>query len=442
MLNEEFVTRMQALLQDEYPAFEAALEQPQRRGVRWNRQKSSEEELKRWFPQLEKSPFSQTGWYLEEAEGLHPLHLSGHIYLQEPSASAPAELLEVQPDSIVLDMCAAPGSKTSQLAEKLESGLLISNEIDPRRAQVLLSNAERMGSANQIVTNMDTKTLCAQFPQTFDRILLDAPCSGEGMMKKHDEAREGWSFAKVRGCALIQEELLENAYDALAPDGILVYSTCTYAPEENEERIEKFLADHPDMELLEPGLDFVHEGRLPKTRRIYPMDGGEGQFLAKMKKTGGTKKELPELKNQTLPPEAAQFMKEQLPEGFPYYALEKGRDSVRVYGLNHPFVRFRKGRVLRQGVYLGEVVKKRFEPAHAFFMSAAYARNGRRRLELSLEELDRFLHGEAILKECPRGFTAVGYENLLVGFGKSDGRQLKNRLPRGLRLLPGSRVHL
>ena len=223
--------------------------------------------------------------------GRHPWHHAGVLYAQEPSASAPAALLDVQPGMRVADLCAAPGGKTSQLAAALQGqGVLLANEFVAARAEILRQNLERMGVANAVVTNEDTARLAAAMPGRFDRVLVDAPCSGEGMFRKEAVAATQHSDALVAHCAELGAEILENAAALLAPGGVLVYSTCTFAPAEDEAQIAHFLAQHPEFSLCDlSGCGFGRPGeanRAPEhpdfhaeyTRRIWPADGGEGHF--------------------------------------------------------------------------------------------------------------------------------------------------------------------
>ena len=189
-MNALFLERMKHDLQDAYPAFEKTLDQPMYRGLRYHPGKIDEEKIRQNVTVLEKSPFCTTGYYVNQALGHHPYHIAGAFYLQEPSASGAVTVLDVQPGDVVLDLCAAPGGKSTQIAAQLQDGFLVCNEIDARRARVLLSNLERMGVRNFCLTNAETQTLCEELSACFDKVLVDAPCSGEGMMKKHDEASE------------------------------------------------------------------------------------------------------------------------------------------------------------------------------------------------------------------------------------------------------------
>lgn len=445
-MNDEFLSRIKSYIPDEIEEFKAAMDQPLKRQVRLNSKKMSSAKLQEYMPELqEPSVFCENAWLVNRSYGLHPLHIEGAFYLQEPSASAVVAQLNIQPDDTVLDLCAAPGSKSTQILDKLgNGGFLVSNEIEPKRAQILLSNIERMGGENFLITNMDPKTLCQQTRECFDKILVDAPCSGEGMMKKHEAARD-WSIEHVRKCAFLQKGILDEAYKALKKDGLLVYSTCTYAKEENEEQIAQFLESHEDMELLKIEADFGRSGLstegmdASKVRRIFPQDGGEGHFMACMRKTAGSKRNLPVLKSGKLPKEAEKFLNEN-GLSFSCYLIQKDKDHTQIYGMDHPFTKLAKGRIIRQGVLIGTIEKNHFKPAHALYFSLKAQQDLKKRVDTDLKEMDAFLHGEPISKEAEKGYVGLFYDDLCFGFGKSDGRIIKNHIPKGLRLLPMQHV--
>lgn len=434
MSQEMYFTRMKELLQDEFDAYMDSLAKPLYRGLRINLKKADKDE----FNHLDKpSRFCKESYYVDKPLGNHPLHICGCFYLQEPSASSAVEVLDVKEDDYVLDLCAAPGGKSTQIASHLKNGYLVSNEIDSKRAQILLSNMERMGVKNMAVTNTSVDRLAKVFHNCFDKILVDAPCSGEGMIKKHDAALNHWSIENIKLCAARQKEILEYAYSMLKPNGILVYSTCTYALEEDEEVVADFLRKHEDVELLDPNVEWGRKGfKDLNVRRIFPMDGGEGHFIAKMKKRAGSTKKISMLKPGKIDRIVEKFLKEQLVTLPKYYYV----DHDKVYGMDVPFVDFKKVKVLRQGVYLGDLIKNRFEPAHAFYMVSDF--EYKRKVDVSLDEMDAFMHGQVLMKECDKGYVALCYKGHPFGFGKSDGKQIKNKIPKGLRLLPNSHVIL
>ena len=232
-MNDLFLERMREMLKDEYPAYLEKLNDPARKGLRINTLKITPDDFFACTNyELEKSPFAKNGYYanIKSGVGFTPEHMAGFFYIQEPSASSAVTILDPKPGMKVLDMCAAPGSKSTQISEMLEQeGLLVANEIHPTRSRILLENIERCGSANTIVLNNDPKDISKAFPEFFDMVLCDAPCSGEGMFRKEDQAVEQWSLENVQACALRQSYILEEAYKCLKPGGTMVYSTCTFA---------------------------------------------------------------------------------------------------------------------------------------------------------------------------------------------------------------------
>ena len=295
-LPTEFALRMKKLLGFEFDDYIKAVNGEPVKGFRVNTEKISLEdfEIINVFGK-EKIPYIENGFYLDyEKAGNHPYHHAGMIYIQEPAAMAPAECLEVKGDWKILDMCAAPGGKSTQLKNKLgENGVLVSNEIISSRCKILAGNIERLGLKNVVTTCMDTNRLAKTFPKTFDMIMVDAPCSGEGMFRKEEIAVSEWSEENVQKCAVRQAEILENAVALLKDGGYIVYATCTFSLEENEMMIDSFLQKHPDFEIL-PVRERVRENtsdgimfegckceNINHARRCYPHKmQGEGQFMA------------------------------------------------------------------------------------------------------------------------------------------------------------------
>ncbi len=440
-MKEEFLARMEAMLQDEYPLFLAMLDQPRFRGVRFNSLKIGKERFQQLFPcELKPTPFCPNAFYLDhdvKQIGNHPLHMSGAMYMQEPSASSAVEILDVKEGDWVLDLCAAPGGKSTQIAEKLaHQGLLIANEIDAQRAQVLMSNLERMGFGEVIVTQAQPKVLCKMCRGWFDKVLVDAPCSGEGMMKKHDEAAFGWSVENIRACAKRQLEILMDAADALKDQGFLVYSTCTYAEEENEAVVSQLLAKRNDLILVDCGVNFGRYGfpyddlESDKVRRIFPMDQGEGHFIAKFQKTAATptariieKSSHPLAKGYREQLEAILTM----PEG--HYEILHDK----IYFRTTPFLDLKNIRVLRQGILCGTIQKQRLEPHHHLFMSSYLYPCFHRICEVNDDEWRHYQAGEELAIGAYFGYTAIAWNSLIVGFAKGNNKVLKNKYPKGLR---------
>lgn len=272
----EFENRMQDMLQEAYPAFLRSYENEKQQSLRVNTCKGSKEEfmtkMSFWVEQI---PWEQNGLYYkkEDQPGKHPWHEAGVYYIQEPSAMSPVAYLDVKPGDRVMDLCAAPGGKSTQIAAYLQQeGLLVCNEIHPARAKILSENVERMGIRNALVTNETPQKLAETFDGFFDKILVDAPCSGEGMFRKNEDAGDEWSLANVKICANRQDQILDCADTMLKPGGRLVFSTCTFAPAENEGSIWRFLQRHKDYEIVEvPLYEGMSHGN-PKWALQYQYD--------------------------------------------------------------------------------------------------------------------------------------------------------------------------
>lgn len=430
MLPEKFLARMQQQLGDEYDEYLRSLQRPRAVALRFNPLKGDIPAL----PFVEKPvPWEPMGYYYDpdSRPGLHPYHEAGVYYLQEASAMASAALLEPQPGEIILDLCAAPGGKSTQIAGRMQGqGLLVSNEINQKRAKVLSRNIERLGIANTVVTNESPAALADRFPGFFHRIMVDAPCSGEGMFRKEEAAITDWSEENVEMCARRQAEILDCAAAMLRPGGRLVYSTCTFAPQEDEEAVEAFLARHPEFETESVNAPWFQESR-PGMYRLWPHKLlGEGHFAAVLRKMD-CREETADVnpdKPMPLPKAFLTFAKEldiALPDG---QAVTFG-DTL--YWMPPQMPALHRLRVLRPGLELGTLKKDRFEPAHALALWLKHCKN-----EISLspesKELAAYLHGEAI--PCTvRGWCLVKVGAYSLGWGKGDGNQLKNHYPKGLR---------
>ena len=457
-LPKAFCERMQRLLGDEYDRFIQSYEQPLRRGLRVNTQKIAADHFRSVFPHtLTPSPFAEDAFYLDAPHkaGADPLHHAGAYYMQEPSASSAVTVLAPKPQEYILDLCAAPGGKSTQIAAALgNTGLLWCNEYVRTRAHILLQNLERMGVRNAVVTNSDTTPLCDELEGMFDAVLADVPCSGEGMFRKEDMALTQWSEALVAECAARGATILDNAAKAVRDGGRLVYSTCTFAPEENELQIAHFLQKHPEFELMPIEVSFGRaafnaqtvarfdasiDRTLPLSycRRIFPADGGEGHFIALLKKKGDpAPRHTPAPPHPKKPDAALQQAQALLEDCFkqkPCGTLARYGDTVRLLPNGMPTVSVP---VLAAGVAIGIVAKNRLEPHHALFASAAPS-DCRRCVSLSIDDprTAKFVHGEEISVDIDNGFAVVAIEGAAVGFGKVSNHTLKNRYPKGLRTL-------
>lgn len=435
-----FLERMKSLLGGEFEDFLRYYEGENFRGLRVNTLKCTPERLQELLGlSLQPTPFCPNGFYLPEeltSPGNHPLHHCGAFYVQEPSATSAAEMLGVEPGDCVLDLCAAPGGKSTQIAAMLGGeGLLWSNEIVKSRANILLSNIERMGIRNAVVSNAHPDALCQRLRGRFDKVLVDAPCSGEGMFRKNDGAQTEWSVEHVRSCAERQLRILESAKHALKDGGVLVYSTCTFSREENEGVTERFLADNPDFTLEDAGVTFGRPA-MQYARRIFPMDGGEGHFAARLRKRGDARQ------TATVPVAAktdADILKfyDSLFCGRPFGEhIDVHGDKIMILPKNFDWD-IQGLPVLRAGIQLGGIVKRRIEPHHSAFM-AANKDDCRNAVDFAPDsaEIKAFLHGEEIAVPPEiKGYAAVCVGGMTAGFGKASGGRLKNKYPKGLRTL-------
>lgn len=440
MLPQEFQNRMKQLLGEEWEPFLAVMDAPSRRGLRWNPQKVSLETLQENLPfPLHPTPFSPLSYAIPpevEKLGNTPLHHAGAFYVQEPSASSAVTVLDPQPGDRVLDLCAAPGGKSTQIGAYLRGeGVLWSNEFVKNRAMVLLSNIERMGIRNAVVSSCHPEVLCQALGGYFDKVLVDAPCSGEGMFRRDSRAVQDWSVEHVKTCAVRQTAILHSAAQAVREGGVLVYSTCTFSPEENEQVVEHFLREHPEFQLEDCGVSFGRPSRqLPLTRRIFPMDGGDGHFVAKLRRVGDNPAH-PQPYAYRAPKDGkdAAALLDAIFTTVPEQPVEQVKDSFLLLPTGLP--RLEGLGVIRAGVLAAEGKRNRLEPAHHLFSSACAA-HCRNVLDFPADspEIRRYLLGEEL--DAPgteAGFALVSVAGVPLGFGKCSQGRLKNRYPKGLR---------
>ena len=484
----EFTNRMRRILGEEYGAFEKSYEEVRKYGLRVNTKKISPEEFERISPfHLTKIPWISGGYYYleEDAPARHPYYYAGLYYLQEPSAMTPASVLEVTPGERVLDLCAAPGGKATALGGKLQGqGLLVANDISASRAKALLKNIEVFGIPNSFVTNGIPARLAEQFPSFFDKVLVDAPCSGEGMFRKDENTIKAWYPGKPEECANVQKDIIVQAADMLRPGGMLLYSTCTFAPQENEEVILHLLLRRPEMKLQEipyregfsqglrqemyldknspgQGAQDGENGSLPEiTRcvRLWPHKmGGEGHFLALLRKDDVQREKGQETRrtekmgkrrshnsgNKSTFPDKAQLRTLQ---GFfrdVSWKIELSRVEIRgdqVYQVSQLLPEVSGIPFLRNGLYMGELKKDRFEPSQSLAMALqkqdyAYAVD----LSPNDERVFQYLKGETIEiaeDEAARrsGWQLVCVDGFPLGWGKLVNGRLKNKYHPGWRM--------
>ena len=495
-LPREFAERMEAMLGEDFPAFCASYAKPSHPSLRVNTLKSSPDELSEIAPFIgDPIPWQENGFYYtadgDIRPGKHPLHEAGAYYIQEASAMLPASLRAPAFGERVLDLCAAPGGKATQLAAALGGeGLLVANEIHPTRAGILSQNMERMGVKNAVVTNATPAELAEKFPAFFDQIVVDAPCSGEGMFRKEADAVTMWSPENVALCAARQAEILDEAAKMLTPGGYLIYSTCTFAPAENEGAILEFLTRHPEFEVI-PSVEsavaasradgFLDGGnpawadgyetypedvtaQVENTYRVFPHHcHGEGHFAALLHKMWDSGEAVPapkESKKKGRKPEKGSGGKgnpnsvavaEKLFEDFCLEVMEEMPDfSVgavpclfgdKLYLIpralcydGDPTEVLRGLRVLRAGLCVGTVVgldrgRGRFEPDHALALAAGLPI---RSFDVDFESACAYLRGETLPCDL-RGWYTVTYEGLSLGWGKASDGVMKNHYPKGLR---------
>lgn len=472
----EFEKKMKAFLGDEWDDFLYSYDNNRFQALRFNTLKvQSPEERMRILKTLKISSDKKVSWaneayYFDEnvRPGKHPYHEMGLYYIQEPSAMSAAALLAPKPGMRVLDLCAAPGGKSTQLATYLgDSGLLVSNEINTQRSRILSQNIERMGIKNAIVTNEDSFVLASHFPGFFNAIQVDAPCSGEGMFRKLPEAIEQWSMENVAICAARQKEILDNAAVMLKPGGVIVYSTCTFSKEENEDVIEYFLERHPDFTLEE-------------MERFWPHKvDGEGHFVAKLVRRGSVNelgadydlcedscnkvedtglkadrktkknKNSKNRKNETKPALTkenmkllTEFLDETISEDMAAW-IKNSRLVMfgeQLYRLPDMEVDIKGLKVQRAGLHIGEFKKQRFEPSHSLALALKLS-EAKNVVKLTWDDPQTtgFFNGQSVMlsdeqtAECKKGWALVCVDGYTAGWGKVNGTQVKNHYPKGLR---------
>lgn len=454
----EFEKKMKAFLGNEWDDFLYSYDNNRFQALRFNTLKvQSPEERMRILKTLKISSDKKVSWaneayYFDEnvRPGKHPYHEMGLYYIQEPSAMSAAALLAPKPGMRVLDLCAAPGGKSTQLATYLgDSGLLVSNEINTQRSRILSQNIERMGIKNAIVTNEDSFVLASHFPGFFNAIQVDAPCSGEGMFRKLPEAIEQWSMENMAICAERQKEILDNAAVMLKPGGTIVYSTCTFSKEENEDVIEYFLERHPDFTLEE-------------MERFWPHKvDGEGHFVAKLVRRGCVDTDLKadrktkknknskNRKNETksaLTKENMKLLSEFLDETISENMAAWIKNSrlvmfgEQLYRLPDMEVDIKGLKVQRAGLHIGEFKKQRFEPSHSLAL-ALKLNDAKNVVKLTCDNPQTigFFNGQSVMlsdeqaAECKKGWALVCVDGYPAGWGKVNGAQVKNHYPKGLR---------
>ncbi len=431
----DFLKRLSPLLGAELEQFSACLQDKPSRGMRVNPLKVQPQELLSALPfAFEAVEWCPNGYLLRDGEeladmaGRHPYHHGGGYYLQEPSAMRPVELLAVKPGHRVLDLCAAPGGKSTQIGAALKNqGLLVANEVGGGRIKPLSENLDRLGISCCIITNSSAESLQAALPAWFDRVLIDAPCSGEGMFRRDQAVRADWSLDKSARCQDIQQQLLAAGAGLLRPGGLLVYSTCTFNHEENEAVIEAFTAAAPDF-------------TVETVERYWPhRSAGEGQFAARLRKTSGS-----EGNTKPFPVSKPGRQSRALWQDFLTQHVNARQNlgqslNVRgdwLYAIPEAAPLMRGVRIVRAGVLLGEVRGARFVPSHALsHQLPLHAFAHTRDLADEPDLAYRYLAGHPLPGFSSRDWTAVTWKSVVLGWGRDRQGVLKNHYPKGLRLL-------
>ena len=471
-LPSAFLAEMEKLLGEEYPAYLESFEQPAASGIRLNTGRVDAEEWSRRSPfSGEPVPWTENGFYVSEADrpARDPYYYAGLYYIQEPSAMTPAALLPVEPGDRVLDLCAAPGGKSTELGAKLRgTGLLFANDISNSRAKALLKNLELFGLPGICVSSEDPEKLAARMPEYFDKILVDAPCSGEGMFRRDESMIRDWVTKGPAWYAPIQGRLIRQAADMLRPGGVMVYSTCTFSPREDEETVRGLLEERPEMELVPiPLFPGAADGfGLSGCLRLFPHRlRGEGHFVAMLRKKGEKGESAPGNRGGkskrgdriALDGEAEKLFDVlleilacslgRLSGGKPSVSTLRERLYARdgaVYLLPEEIPDLGGIRFLRTGLLLGETKKGRFEPSQPLAMVLdpkavpAVAGSAVRVLDLDRgdQRVIRYLKGETILLdpgENARGWILVCVDGFPLGWARGNGGSLKNKYYPGWR---------
>ena len=467
-LPQSFLDSMKEILGEDYEAFLAGFDGQRQCGLRVNTLKMNLEEFERIAPfHLKKVPWISNGYFYEaeDAPAKHPFYSAGLYYLQEPSAMTPASRLKVQPGERVLDLCAAPGGKATELGAALQGeGLLVANDINTARARALLRNLELFGISNSFVTNEPPHVLAERFPEFFHKIMVDAPCSGEGMFRKNPAVVDSWQEKGPEYFSKLQREIIVQAADMLLPGGMMFYSTCTFSPLENEKTITHLLKERPDMEVI-PMEDYegfaegltsyrgeVFDESCKLCRRIWPHKmSGEGHFMALLHKKSGTQQQVQQTVSQSSIwwEKCKGLNKEQKAAAEDFFshvniAYDGKRIDVRgdnLYYLPAPKYDGRGLHFLRNGLFMGEFKKKRFEPSQPFAL-ALHAQDFDQVLDFPAddERLSRYLRGETLDvsdliagEKKRKGWQLVMVAGHPLGFGKLVNNNLKNKYPAGWR---------
>ena len=428
-MKELFYQRCRDYFPDDYIKFIELLKQPCTQGFFLNTRKASRKKILSLidFP-YSASNLSEESFYHEcDNIGKTKAYELGLIYPQEIAASLSTRYIDQNDIHLIVDMCSAPGGKTINVLNRIDNNCIcICNDVSHNRALILSSNLERLGLDNVVVTNKKCDQLAEQLNNKADLVILDAPCSGEGMIRKYPEILDDYSLNNIVNLAQIQRDLLENAYDMVKEGGTLIYSTCTYAFEEDELQIKSFLEKHDDMKLIP--VELKSSSTLSGTVKLSPLNNTEGQFFAIMRKTGSDQytntKYLKTAKEKIV----EDFIKQNF--DFDNYYLYKYKDHFYLSLIPLPDL---GNNVIKYGIYLGDIFNKRFEPNHNLYRANSLIGHYRYTYELNDELYDMFISGNEIKADLSNNYYLITYKGLSLGFGKCSNNTIKNKYPKGLR---------
>ncbi|UOC10298.1 RsmF rRNA methyltransferase first C-terminal domain-containing protein [Streptococcus equinus] len=434
-LPDKFIEKYRNLLGQEADDFFATFDEEAVSGFRVNPLKNAQQEFD--------SPIPNTPWgHYGKVSGKSAEHVSGLVYSQEPAAQMVAQVASPKENMRVLDLAAAPGGKSTHLLSYMNNtGVLVSNEISSKRSKILVENIERFGARNVVVTNESSDKLAKVFKEYFDLIVFDGPCSGEGMFRKDPQATQYWHEGYPEECAILQKEILEEAMKMLAPGGTLVYSTCTWSPEENEGVVKWLLSTYDNLELVPiEKVNGMAEGiEMPEVARMYPHRfKGEGQFVAKLRDTR-------EFSHSKVKPVKSNLTKDQLTL---WQDFAKKHIKVELEGLLQTFgdnlyllpeglPDLKKLKIARNGLHLGTFKKNRFEPSFALGLALS-PKEVVQSVEIDIEQFKVYVTGNVInlTEQLKNGWYLISVNGNGIGFAKITGNILKNYFPKGLRFNP------
>lgn len=428
-MKELFYQRCRDYFPDDYIKFIELLKQPCTQGFFLNTRKASREKILSLidFP-YSASNLSEESFYHEcDNIGKTKAYELGLIYPQEIAASLSTRYIDQNDIHLIVDMCSAPGGKTINVLNRIDNTCIcICNDVSHNRALILSSNLERLGLDNVVVTNKKCDQLAEQLNNKADLVILDAPCSGEGMIRKYPEILDDYSLNNIVNLAQIQRDLLENAYDMVKEGGTLIYSTCTYAFEEDELQIKSFLEKHDDMKLIP--IELKSSSTLSGTVKLSPLNNTEGQFFAIMRKIGSDQNTNTKYLKTAKEKIVEDFIKQNF--DFDNYYLYKYKDHFYLSLIPLPDL---GNNVIKYGIYLGDIVNKRFEPNHNLYRANSLIGHYRYTYELNDEQYDMFISGNEIKADLSNNYYLITYKGLSLGFGKCSNNTIKNKYPKGLR---------